>query len=437
MFLDMIAREDQEWVHVDEDRAFLMRGDPSFYQILRALYGLKTSTRDHAESAGVRLASLGFKRQGMCTNLFEKITIVGGQAFITIVYQYVDDYFFACKSRQVLEEDIITFRSKVKTSEPLWNPDKGLGMEFERVREKRIIKIRMNKTIMRMAQEFLSLDTSNILGKKQNFKVGLALPKQAYIVNIKDFDAMAEAGDETGFQLDVVGKSLYMKLIGGILWISGYRWDIGLTTCYLTWFGQDPRQHHLNLALHVVRYLDETKDLPLILGGTEPAQILSMSDASEGTGPKMRSVIAYATRMDPLSGWICSKVKATDKISLSSFEAEINGYFEMFKQSAKCANVASEMSYQVDPVRRMIGDNEKAIDFINGEAEGNGLRHAEKRFSYIRQEVLTGKVILQWVAGSTLIIDGMTKPITESDFRRYRSNILGHGLLTDEEKEEN
>jgi hypothetical protein len=437
MFIDMIARLEWEWCHVDENRAFLnadrqdqiplyarLKGEKDWFQIIRALYGLKTSTRDHSIAAAIRLEKLGFVRRGMCTNIFEKFWVDDeGKSYHVIVYQYVDDYFFAGNCREAVERCVTGFRNVVGTSEPLYDPEKGLGMEFVRDRSKRTISIRMTATIQRMYDEFVT-------EANKSKKVDLPIPKGKYIVEKSDFDQMELDGDPDGKKVDSEGRSLYMKQVGAILWVSGVRFDINLATVYLTWFTHEPRGHHLNLSERVIRYLGQTKDEPLVLGGFEPAQIRTLSDCSLGTGPKGRSIVAYGTRMSMSSGFIATKVKATQYMALSSFEGEINGYFESFKTSARYANIAKEMSYPVDPVRVIIGDNEKAIQFIRGEAEGKGIRHALRRFSYMREEYAKGTIDLQWLSGKTLIVDAMTKVVDVESFERFRNDVLGHTLLT-------
>jgi hypothetical protein len=439
MFIDMIARLQWEWCHVDENRAFLnadrqdqiplyarLKGEKDWFQIIRALYGLKTSTRDHSIAAALRLEKLGFVRRGMCTNIFERFVLnEDGSASHVIVYQYVDDYFFAGNTREAVESVVAKFRSVVGTSEPAFDPEKGLGMEFVRDRAKRTISIRMSATIQRMYDEFV--DEAN-----KSKKIDLPIPKGKYIVDKSDFDDMEIENDPDGIKVNSEGRSLYMKQVGAILWVAGIRFDINLPTVYLTWFTHEPRQHHLKLAERVIRYLGQTKDEPLVLGGCSPAQIITLSDCSLGTGPKGRSIIAYGTRMGPSSGFIATKVKATQYMALSSFEGEINGYFESFRTSARYANIAKEMSYKVDPIRIIIGDNEKAIQFIKGEAEGKGIRHALRRFSYMREEFSKGNIDLQWLSGKSLVVDAMTKVVDVEAFQRFRSDVLGHALLQEQ-----
>jgi hypothetical protein len=436
MFIDMIARREWEWCHVDENRAFLnadridqiplfarLKGEKDWFQIVRALYGLKTSTRDHSICAAVRLEKLGFVRRGMCTNIFEKITVAeDGTVHHVLVYQYVDDYFFAGNSKLAVEISVAGFRSVVGTSEPAYDPDKGLGMEFVRDRKARTISITMTATIQRMYDEF-------VLEADKLKAIDLPIPKGKYIAEKVEFDRLEAEGDTDAVKVDSLGRSLYMKQVGAILWVSGIRFDINLSTVYLTWFTHEPRKHHLLLSERVIRYLGQTKDVPLVLGGHEAAQITTLSDCSLGTGPKGRSVIAYGTRMSEKSGFIAVKVKATQYMALSSFEGEINGYFESFRTSAKFANIAKELSYPVEPMRVIVGDNEKAIQFIRGEAEGKGIRHALRRFSYMREEFLKGSIDLIWQSGKELVVDAMTKIVDVESFKRFRGDVLGHGLL--------
>lgn len=435
MFLDMIARNDWDWCHVDEDRAFLnadrqdeiplfarMKGSKDWFQIIRALYGLKTSTRDHAASAAVRLEKMGFKRKGMCMNIFSKHFVnADGSTRVVHVYQYVDDYFFAGNLKSDVEEAVLLFKSKIPSSEPFWNPDKGLGMEFKRDRVRKIIEIRMTKTIQRMAEEFVKAT--------KGLNVDVPIPKSKFIADRGEFDDLVLQEVKDAEKANLEGCSLYLKMVGAILWVSGFRWDILLSIIYLTWFSNEPRLHHIKLAERVIRYLEQTVDLPLVLGGTDKPQLCTSCDASLGTGPKSRSIIAIGTRLSEKSGFVSTKVKATDYMALSSFEGEINGYFEGFKMSAREMNIAAELEYQIDPIRVITGDNEKAIQFIKGEAEGKGIRHAMRRFSYMREEYQKGNINFNWQPGDGLVVDGMTKPLDVEGFLKFRFDALGHGLL--------
>jgi hypothetical protein len=72
---------------VDENRAFLnadrqdqiplyarLKGEKDWFQIIRALYGLKTSTRDHSIAAALRLEKLVFVRDRAKRTIFIRMS---------------------------------------------------------------------------------------------------------------------------------------------------------------------------------------------------------------------------------------------------------------------------------------------------------------------------------------------------------------------------
>ena len=114
---------------------------------------------------------------------------------------------------------------------------------------------------------------------------------------------------------------------------------------------------------------------------------------------------------------------------LSRFEAELNGLYEGFKESAKIRNYAEELEIEVDPVRIIYSGNEKAVEFINGDAEGKGVRHAMLRLMYLREECGKGDLLLLWQSGETIVVDGMTKPMDKVSTAVFRHDVQGLQLL--------
>jgi hypothetical protein len=110
----------------------------------------------------------------------------------------------------------------------------------------------------------------------------------------------------------------------------------------------------------------------------------------------------------------------------------LNGHFEGFKQSKYLFNVANEMEFKLNPIRLIRNDNEKAVDFINGNAEGKGVRHAELRFWYLREECAKGDVDFTWESGLTIAVDSMTKCQDQVTQARFRADVQGLKLLEDD-----
>jgi hypothetical protein len=327
---------------------------------------------------------------------------------------------------EALEIAIAEFKKIIASSIPNWNPSEALGMEFERNRSLRTISIRMSKRI-------LELSSKHMNDYYRNRDISVPIPRTKFLVDGEEYEGKnSTLTAEEREYLNPAGQKIYLSIVGGVLWIYGIRWDIAIAIIFLTWFTKAPRVFHLDLAIRVIRYLECTIDCPLVLGGKGEQQLMTLTDASLATGPKKRSIIAYGSRLNPKAGFITAKVKATQYISLSSFECELNGHFEGFKQSKNLFNIAKELEFQLNPVRIIRNDNEKAVDFINSNADGKGVRHAELRFWYLREECAKGEIDFHWESGATIAVDSMTKCQDQVTQARFRADVQGLKLLEDE-----
>jgi hypothetical protein len=91
--------------------------------------------------------------------------------------------------------------------------------------------------------------------------------------------------------------------------------------------------------------------------------------------------------------------------------------------------VASEMGFDIDQVQLIYGDNEKAIEYLNGTAQGKGMRHAQKRLSYMRDDLAMSKIKLIWMSGKSLIVDALTKVTTHECYENFRYDAMGWQML--------
>jgi hypothetical protein len=429
--LHITAANDWELVGLDEKRAFLkaerndkhpilahLRGMDDYYSIVNALYGLKSSTLDHQKAVAKRLIQQGFKRLGMCSCVYIKRE----NGNVILVYVYVDDFFLTGSSRAAIEKEVQALRLTTDTTEPVWNPDKALGMEIKRVREKRAICISMREKIQEMAK-FTEGETRTV-----NFP----LPQSRYLITDEDYaKAHFLKEEEKVLVTSKADNRLYLQMVGSLLWVQGVRHDIAFAVLYLTWFTHAPRYHHLTMARRVIRYLICTELVPLVLGGTEERRIITTTDASLATGPKGRSIIASVSRLSPRSGAVHVKTRAEMHVSLSSYQGEIGSYYRGIKDGARIKNILDEFGelQNFNPVRLLIGDNEKGVDFLNSDVSGEGIKHAELRFHYIREEIAKGGVEAVWRKGTTNSADCATKPKGTEEMQAHVYDVQGLALL--------
>ena len=163
ILLHIIATLDFDYWHLDEKRAFLtaektdkyitlarILGDPNYYEILKAVYGLKTSSHDYQQKVIARMTQLGFTRLHICSSIFYKYE--NGQ--LCIVFDYVDDFVFTGNDNTFTLALITEFRKLAQTTEPDMNATNLLGMEIVRDRSRRLISIRMTQRIADLAALF-------------------------------------------------------------------------------------------------------------------------------------------------------------------------------------------------------------------------------------------------------------------------------------------
>ena len=148
ILMHLFAVFDCDFYHIDENRAFLnapkldqirtiarIPGDPSFYEILNALYGLKTSSHDYQEKNITRMDLNKFTRLHLCSSIYYKFE----DGKLCIVYAHVDDFLFGGTDNTYTQQQIIDFRKLASTSEPAKNPSSVLGYEIDRDRERKLI----------------------------------------------------------------------------------------------------------------------------------------------------------------------------------------------------------------------------------------------------------------------------------------------------------
>jgi hypothetical protein len=188
----------------------------------------------------------------------------------------------------------------------------------------------------------------------------------------------------------------------------------------------------------------------LWLGGSDPIEIITYTDMSLNTAPNGKSVIAYGTRLGPRAGLISCKAKATVDVVLSSFEGELEGHvlgvkdneeknycigglFEAFKQAAVVMNVLNELD-EYPVLRTVYADNEAMVNFVKGDAQGKGMKHASLRLWYIRQQIDRGYE-LEWMAGTEILANPMTKAVHQDEQERHVRDVQGYGLFEDEDRD--
>eukprot|EP01031_Cornospumella_fuschlensis_P025284 gene25284-30532_t len=435
LLLHLAAINNWEIVHIDEVRAFLSAkykdskpvvtkhvGSSDYYQVIGALYGLKSSPKDYQTDVTSRLINMGFERLPSCQCIYIKKFEGGGTL---IVYDYVDDFICTGSvSREfIVNEYVNPFRGVANTTEPLFDPTLLLGMETVRLRDQHLILITMTKRIDDLVAIALLNEGEPVVKKT------IPIPPARYLVQEEQFSQLIEA--EQAF-LSPDKQKLYMRIIGCLIWITGVRHDIVFATTYLSWFTQKPRVHHLRMAKHVVHYLHFTRTIPLVLGGGFDPR--SYSDSSLAQGPKRRSINGHLLKMHPLSGAILSSSHATVGTRLNTFEAELDAATTGFKELAYIRNLLLSINYpfELDKPLRLHCDNLAMVNFVKGEGTATGVRYMDIRLWYTRELYCKQQISIEYMSGQEIPANLLTKLGNGSQHAQFLIDCMGLTLLTED-----
>jgi hypothetical protein len=462
IFVHIIAHYDWEFYHVDEKRAFLSathtgprviaRLEKQFYEVIGALYGLKSAPRDYQQTVIDRLVNkMGYERFGMCSCIYCKKDEKTG--FMIYVFDFVDDFVWSGPDATTTLSGIEAYKMYADTTPTIVNPTKVLGMELSRNRIDRTITLSLNSKIEEMMEYVRSKGMIARYGLTESRLPRIPMALEQVIIGDLEFEE-DQADEFLSSICDKEAVTEYLTLVGGHLWQLGVRWDVLYAVLYLSWQTHKPRHHHMRCAVRLVMYLYATRETNvLVLGGKDDIKIITYTDMSLNTGPNGRSVIGYGTRLGDKSGLVSGKCKATVDVVLSSFEGElegvdygqennskiansymIGGLTEAFKQAAGIQNVLMELNQE--PMERQIySDNDAMVKFVNGQAQGKGMKHAALRLWYMRQQVDRG-YNLNWMAGIDILANPMTKAVRREEQVRHVRDVMGHGLRSSAEEGE-
>ena len=151
---------------------------PIITYILNAIYGLKTFSHEYQHTVPQRIAHLNFIRLHICSSIFNKYE----DRKHCLVYAYVDDFIFGGNDELHTLSQTAAFRALAYTTEPGKNYFSLLGMEIERDKDRRLIKVTMAKRIQELADTF---------PQSKSHHRTVPIPTSGYLVSDADFDQLA------------------------------------------------------------------------------------------------------------------------------------------------------------------------------------------------------------------------------------------------------
>ena len=404
LMLALVAREDLEMLQIDVKAAFLngeleeeiymqqpdgyvSRKHPHYvYQLLKAIYGLKQSSRAWHKTCDEYLRSLGAKKSTADTSLY----MLMADGNITYILVYVDDMLLIGRSKDAIQKlaKLVADRFEIRI-EP--SVTKFLGIIVERKRQEGIIKIHSAPMIEHV---------TSVFNMDQCRKVSTPLPPGTVLPGIMDKDEKQERMDRTP----------YRQLVGSLLHLANTtRPDIAYTTSFLSRFLENPGQEHWNAAKYVLRYLTKTRALGIVYRRDGNSGLHGYTDSDFATDRISRkSMSGFVFKL--AGGAISWRSKKQDTIAQSTLEAEYIAMSYTVREAVWLRRMLSEIKARTKLKPTVVfGDNQGAMELAYNDVINERTKHIEVKYHFSKEKVQDGTVVFNYIPTQEMTADIMTK----------------------------
>ena len=238
-------------------------------KLLRPLEGTKQAGYLYQQTCSKLMCKLGFTRSVVDPNIYW----LAHDAYVIRVGIYVDNLLVAFpKNNTAAKRRVDDFLAKFNDRLPLelrGEPAQFMGVQIERDRKAKTIKLHQQSYIKQMAARFLT-------GSTKSFSTPVHSSKLDEFMKID----IAQTDEEQS----IMRTRPYLSLMGSLLWVTFTRPDVSYYVARLCCVMHKPSIAAYDAALGVLSYLNETSALGLTYDGNRP-EFHVFSDSSYKQSP--------------------------------------------------------------------------------------------------------------------------------------------------------
>ena len=211
----------------------------------------------------------------------------------------------------------------------------------------------------------------------------------------------------------------YRKLVGKLNFLTNTRMDITYSVQHLSQFLQAPREPHLKVAFHVLRYLKNDLSQGIFMTKHADCTITAYCDSDwAACSDSRKSVSGYIVFLgDSPIGW---KSKKQTTISLSSAEAEYIAITKVVGELVWFERLLGELTESCKLPISVFCDSQAAIHIAKNPVFHERTKHIEVDCHFVRNKLQEGLITLHYVSTSEQMFDILTKALSGPS----HSNIL-------------
>jgi histone deacetylase 1/2 len=314
---------------------------------------------------------------------------------------YVDDLKFTCVNREIISATIAAlearFKSKLKVTKGSVHSYLGMRWDYS-VRGKCAV------TMSGYTRDLLA--DSGVHG-------AIGSPAADHLFTVRDTVAALDPAQKEEFHA-LVAKALYLA--------KRVRPDILLPIAFLSTRVQAPDLDDYSKLQRVLRYLNGTPELGIVLEGATGTVVEAYIDASYGVHADCRS---HTGMVITLGGAPVDTKSTKQKINTkSSAEAELIALSDMCSRAIWCREFLIAQGYTVPPAR-VYQDNMSTIALaVKGAGSSDRTRHVSIRYFWMKDRVESGDIEVVYKPTQDMVADILTKPLHGETFKKLRKLLL-------------
>ena len=294
-----------------------------------------------------------------------------------------------------------------------------VGLEWERDRQNRTIKLTQRGYIERLATRFKGKFTLN------------ELPYGASRAKRDEFEAFTIGTEEM-----MIDRGMYLEAVGSIGWPATMtRPELSHTYSVLSSFTMYPLQQHFDACMHAVGYLINTIDIGPVYGGklriplgmsSFPTHfhtnrgLFGVTDSSWGRKPRPNAG-HVVMRMNGPCMWKAHVLKA---VAMSTAEAETAEASEATKDLVFTKHLMMGIKRPAVGAALLLCDNSALIDLCSKDGVSQRTRYFERCTALVKWAVLRCIMTLMHVPTDEMVADIFTKCLDKDSFLYLRGHLL-------------
>ncbi|SAM74983.1 uncharacterized protein UBRO_20505 [Ustilago bromivora] len=231
---------------------------------------------------------------------------------------------------------------------------------------------------------------------------------------------------------DLKQAKQYQELVGQLLWVSNMvQPDISFATGVLAWYMSTSTVRAWSVAIHVLKYLNQTNQYWLQLGENTIMNtnqlVVTYINTNWVSDPMNRCRSTSGAVMHVYGCLVSWKSHVQKCIALSAVEAEFVAVSEASREALFFSHSLRDLGIlDVKPV--LCTNSQGCIQVSKDLAKHWKLKHINTRYYFVRDHVQDGDIVIEYVRTTQNMVDILMKPLEGLDTLRL-AHLIGLGTL--------